>query len=101
MIAYIARANVALSVTMTACSTLLSPLATPTAMKLIAGQYVPIEFVRNDGWILKMILLPVLLGLLANRYARRLVERFTRVLAGGGHVLDLRDHRHHDCLGTG
>ncbi len=76
VIAYIARANVPLSVTMTACSTLVSPLVTPLAMKLLAGQYVPIEFTLMMFSILKMVLLPVLLGLLANRYAPSMVQRF-------------------------
>ena len=40
VIAYLARANVPLSVTMTACSTMLSPLMTPLAMKLLAGSLV-------------------------------------------------------------
>jgi len=80
VIAYIARANVALSVTMTACSTVLSPLATPRIMQLLAGQYVPIDVGEMTLGILKMVLLPVLLGLLANRYAHRLVQRLAGVL---------------------
>lgn len=42
VITYLARGNVPLSVTMTACSTVLSPLMTPLAMRLLAGAYVPI-----------------------------------------------------------
>lgn len=80
VIAYIGRANVPLSVTMTACSTLLSPLVTPLAMKLLAGQYVPIEFTAMMFSIMKMILLPVLLGLLANRYTHRFVEKLVEIL---------------------
>jgi len=80
VIAYIARANVALSVTMTACSTVLSPLVTPRIMQLLAGQYVPIDVGEMTIGILKMILLPVLLGLLANRYAHQLVQKVMGVL---------------------
>ena len=43
VIAYLARANVALSVTMTCCSTLLSPVATPLLMKVLAGRFVEID----------------------------------------------------------
>ena len=68
VITYIAGANVPLSVTMTACSTLVSPLLTPVAMKLLAGQYVPIPFLPMMWSILKIVILPVLLGLLINRY---------------------------------
>lgn len=80
VICYIARANVPLSVTMTACSTMLSPLVTPVAMKLIAGQYVPIEVIPLMFSILKMILVPVLLGLLVNHYAHRIVQRLVVIL---------------------
>ena len=80
VVAYVARANVALSVTMTACSTILSPLLTPHIMQLLAGQYVPIEVGSMTLSIVKMILVPVLLGLLANRYAQRWVEKLAGVL---------------------
>jgi BASS family bile acid:Na+ symporter len=80
VIAYIARANVALSVTMTACSTILSPLMTPRIMQLLAGQYVPIDVGEMTIGILKMILLPVLLGLLSNRYAHRVMQKVMGVL---------------------
>jgi bile acid:Na+ symporter, BASS family len=80
VIAYIARANVALSVTMTAVSTLLSPLATPWIMQLLAGQYVPIDASEMTVGIVRMILLPVVLGLLARHYVPRLVQRLTKIL---------------------
>lgn len=67
---YLAGGNVALSVTMTACSTLLSPVLTPLAMQLLAGRFVPI-----DAWdmmisIMKMIILPVIAGLVFNKLLR-------------------------------
>lgn len=80
VIAYLARANVPLSVTMTACSTLLSPLMTPLAMKLLAGTYVPIEFLPMMMQILKMIILPLAAGLLIHRYAPRMAARLVKVL---------------------
>ncbi len=56
---YLAGGNVALSVTMTAISTLLSPILTPLAMKLLAGRFVPIDF-RDMMWsIVNMIVLPI------------------------------------------
>ncbi len=68
VIAYIARGNLALSVTMTACSTMMSPLMTPLAMGLLAGQYIPIEAWPMMVSILKMIVGPVIAGLLVSRY---------------------------------
>ena len=75
VIAYIAGANVALSVTMTACSTMVSPVMTPLAMKLLAGQYVPIAFLPMMVSILKIIIVPIGLGLLINRYLPRIADR--------------------------
>jgi len=80
VITYIAGANVALSVTMTACSTLLSPLMTPLAMKLLAGQYIQIDALGMMLTIFKMIILPLLAGLLINLYAKRLAQRLVRIL---------------------
>jgi len=67
VITYLAGGNVALSVTMTACSTLLSPLMTPLMMKLLAGQFVPVDFWALMVSILKMIVAPIALGLVVNR----------------------------------
>lgn len=67
VITYLARGNVALSVTMTACSTLASPVMTPLAMKLLAGQYVPVSFGEMMVSIVKMIILPIAAGLVVNR----------------------------------
>jgi BASS family bile acid:Na+ symporter len=67
VITFLAGGNVALSVTMTACSTLLSPVMTPLMMKLLAGQFVPVDFVQMMWSIVKMILVPIALGLIANR----------------------------------
>jgi len=67
VITYLAGGNVALSVTMTACSTLASPVMTPLAMKVLAGQYVPVSFVAMMVSIVKMIIVPIVAGLLVNR----------------------------------
>ncbi|UUO06352.1 bile acid:sodium symporter family protein [Blastopirellula sp. J2-11] len=80
VIAYIAGANVPLSVTMTACSTICSPILTPLAMLLLAGEYVPLEILPMAWSIFQMILLPVLLGLLANQYASRWVRQVKLVM---------------------
>jgi bile acid:Na+ symporter, BASS family len=80
VIAYLANANVPLSVTMTACSTLLSPLMTPLAMKLLAGTFVPIAFMPMFISIIKMIIVPLVLGLLIHRYLPKLAKELVKVL---------------------
>ena len=82
IVTYIAGANLALSVTMTAFSTIMSPLMTPVAMKVLAGRVVPIEMAPMMISILKMILAPLLAGLLVNRYLRRYAVWASRWLPG-------------------
>ena len=69
VMAYIAGANLALSVTLTAVATLLAPIMTPFLMEMLAGQFVPVEFLEMMWSISKMVIAPVVLGLLFNRYA--------------------------------
>lgn len=65
---YLARANLALSVTLTAISTFLAPLVTPLFMQLLAGQYVAIDFWDMVWDITKIVIIPVSAGLLFNRF---------------------------------
>ena len=71
VIAYLARANVALSVTMTCCSTLLSPLVTPLMMKLLAGRFVAIDAGAMMLSILEVVLVPVVAGGVVRALFRR------------------------------
>jgi BASS family bile acid:Na+ symporter len=90
VINYLASANVPLSVTMTAISTLLSPLMTPLAMKLLAGAFVPVSFWPMMVDILKMILVPVAAGVVANRLLhgrKRLIDAALPLVSMGGIVL--------------
>lgn len=67
VIVYLSGGNVALAVTVTACSTLVSPLMTPFLMKTLAGRLVPIDFLAMLIEILSMVIVPVIAGLVANR----------------------------------
>jgi len=68
VMAYLAKANIALSVTLTAFATLLAPIMTPFLMKYLAGSFVPIDFVGMMISILKIVILPVFLGLVFNYF---------------------------------
>ena len=78
---YLARGDVALSVTMTACSTLLSPVMTPLLMKSLAGRFVPIDMWEMLLSILNMIVVPIVAGLIANRILYSPSERLRRHVA--------------------
>jgi bile acid:Na+ symporter, BASS family len=63
---FIARANLALSVTLTTVATLLAPIMTPSLMKLLAGRFVPIDFWEMMLSIINIVILPIIAGLIFN-----------------------------------
>jgi len=68
VMSYLAKANLALSVTLTAISTMLAPLITPLFMNLLADQYVEVDFWRMAWEITKIIIFPIGAGLLFNYF---------------------------------
>lgn len=71
VICYLARGDVALSITLTAVSTLLAVVATPLLTLLYAGQTVPVPAIDMLFSILKVILLPVAAGVFLNHLFHR------------------------------
>lgn len=69
VMAFISGGNLALSVTVTAISTLLAPVVTPLLMKLLANQLVPIDFWDMFWHIMEIVIFPVIAGLIYNQYA--------------------------------
>ncbi|MEX0770144.1 MAG: bile acid:sodium symporter family protein [Balneolaceae bacterium] len=67
---FLAKGNLALSVTLTTVATLIAPLMTPFLMQTFAGQFVPIVFYDMMMSIVNMIILPVAAGLIFNRIFR-------------------------------
>jgi BASS family bile acid:Na+ symporter len=68
VMAYLAKANLALSITLTAFSTLLSPFVTPFLMKILAGEFIEINILQMMWDIIKMVILPIGAGLLFNKF---------------------------------
>lgn len=66
VICYLARGNVALSVSLTACSTLLAVVATPFITWVLIGQSVNVDTIDMIITIAKIVIIPVALGLLIN-----------------------------------
>ena len=64
---YLAKGNLALSVTITTFATLLAPLVTPLLMKLFAGQLIEVDVVSMMLSIVNMILIPIFAGIVANK----------------------------------
>lgn len=74
IVTYIARGNVALSVLMTAASTLSAVVMTPFLTAKLAGQFVAVDAVGLLMSTLQVVLLPVLAGAFLNQYFQGLVK---------------------------
>lgn len=57
---YLAKGNLALSVTLTAIATALAPIMTPLWMRLLASSMVEVDVVKMSLDIVKMVLVPIL-----------------------------------------
>jgi BASS family bile acid:Na+ symporter len=56
---YIARANLTLSVSLTAIATLMAPIMTPFWIKTLAGSYIEINFLDMCLQIIKIVIVPI------------------------------------------
>ncbi len=71
VMSYIARANLALAVTLAAIATMLSPVLTPFLMKMLAGQYIEVKFWSMMLDIINMMILPIIAGFIFNLFSKR------------------------------
>ena len=74
VMSYLSKGDVALSVTITACTTVLAPLATPALIYLFASQWVDISPMAMFLSIFKVVIVPIGLGLAVNALFRRQVS---------------------------
>lgn len=63
---YLSKGNLALSVSVTTVSTLLAPLLTPMLMKFLGGSFITIHFLDMVWEMVKMVVIPVALGILVH-----------------------------------
>jgi BASS family bile acid:Na+ symporter len=80
VITYLAKGDLALSVGMTATSTLLAPVLTPLLVWLLVGETVDVNVAGMLLSILWVVILPIALGLLVKRLWPRTTERATAYL---------------------
>ena len=70
VMSYLGRANLALSIAVTAVSNLLAPLLTPLLMRLLAGKFIAVNFGDMVWDTTRVVLIPILAGLLFNFLVR-------------------------------
>ncbi|MDR3714499.1 MAG: bile acid:sodium symporter family protein [Puia sp.] len=80
VMSYLARANLALSVSVTAVSTLLAPFLTPLLMRLLAGRFIEVRFTAMLWDITKIVILPIVAGLLFHYLVRGKFKWLDKVL---------------------
>ncbi len=68
VVAFLSRANVALSVSMTAISTTMAVMLTPLLTKFYVGERVPVDAVALFYSILVIVILPIVVGVVLNHF---------------------------------
>ncbi len=77
---YLAKGDVALSVSITMTTTILAPIVTPILTWWLAGAWIEISLTAMMISILKMVVVPIVLGIIINSLFRSTVEKGIKVL---------------------
>lgn len=77
---YLSRGDVALSVGMTGVSTILAPFLTPFLTYLLAGQKVDVNMLNMFLSIIKVVIIPIALGFIINKFFKEFTERIVKIL---------------------
>ena len=77
---FLARGNVALSVAITSCTTLLAPFVTPALILLLASKWLPVSAGDMFMSVVKIVLIPIILGLIAKMLFRKQVEQSVKAM---------------------
>lgn len=77
---FLSKGDVPLSVTITSVTTLLAPIVTPALILLLASEWIPIEPASLFLSIVKIVLVPIVLGLLVKKLFNRQAQASVKVL---------------------
>ena len=77
---YLSKGDVALSVGMTAVSTVLAPFLTPLLTYLYAGQKVNVDMFSMFLSIVKVVIVPIVLGFVINHFFKKFTEKVVEIL---------------------
>ena len=77
---YLAKGDVALSIGMTTVSTLAAPLLTPALTYLLAGQWVEINMLAMLLDIVKVVIVPIFLGMAVHKLFGEKVHKVSNIL---------------------
>ena len=77
---YLAKGDVALSVGMTACTTILAPIVTPALVLLLGGATINVSYVSMLMSIVQVVLVPIVLGFVINHFFEKFAQACAKVL---------------------
>jgi BASS family bile acid:Na+ symporter len=77
---YLARGDVALSVAITSVTTLLAPVVTPALIYLLASAWLEVSAVAMFWSIVKVVIVPIVLGVIVQSLLGKRVKAFVEVL---------------------
>jgi len=77
---FIAKGDTALSVTVSSFNTILAPILTPFIFLYLAGTMIPIQAGALLTDILKIVLLPILIGIILRMLASSVVDTFSKAI---------------------
>ena len=77
---YLARGDVALSVSMTMTTTILAPIVTPLLTWWLAGEWVEISLSAMMLSIVQVVILPIVLGIIINTFFEATVQKVVTLL---------------------
>ncbi|WP_033170233.1 bile acid:sodium symporter family protein [Selenomonas sp. ND2010] len=77
---YLARGDVALSVSMTMTTTVLAPIVTPLLTWGLAGEWVDISLSAMMISIVQVVILPIVLGIVINSFFEKTVQKIVKLL---------------------
>lgn len=75
VMALMAKANVALSITITTMATLLAPVLTPLLMKLLGGNLIEVNFWKMLWDMAQLVIIPIVIGLVVNKIAPAFIKK--------------------------
>lgn len=80
VITYLSKGDVALSVGITSCTTLLAPFMTPILTKLLIGQSIDVNVIAMFLSVVKVVIVPIVFGILAHRFLPKIAGLLKDVL---------------------
>ncbi len=79
VMSYLAKANVALSVSITTVSTLLAPFVTPALIYLFANEWLEVSFLSMLWSVVQVVLIPIALGIVLQIINRKIAEKLLQL----------------------